>query len=126
MKQASVARPRPPTPHAPDAAKTPPVGPAATALGEQDIHLFREGTHARLYAKLGCQLDDSGAHFAVWAPNARAVSVIGDFNGWDAEVNRARPRGDGSGLWEARIAGVKPGHCYKFAIFTPAGESTLR
>ena len=57
-------------------------------LGEQDIHLFREGTHGQLYRKLGCQLGDDGGTFAVWAPNADAVSVIGDFNDWSAMRTR--------------------------------------
>jgi 1,4-alpha-glucan branching enzyme len=109
---------------APGASVAAPVAatPASAGLGEQDIHLFREGTHARLYRKLGCQLDGTGARFVVWAPNARSVSVIGDFNRWDAGTDRARLRSDGSGLWEAEIAGVEQGHRYKFAIVTQAGE----
>ena len=103
---------------APAAATTP----SSAALGEQDIHLFREGTHARLYRKLGCHLGAAGARFVLWAPNARAVSVIGDFNEWDAEAHRASARGDGSGLWEIEVAGVAQGQRYKFAIFTDAGE----
>ena len=54
-------------------------------ITEHDIYLFKEGSHGRLYENLGCHLtDEGGASFAVWAPKARAVSVIGDFNGWDA------------------------------------------
>jgi 1,4-alpha-glucan branching enzyme len=90
-------------------------------LGEQDIHLFREGTHGRLYRKLGCQLGSSAARFTVWAPNARAVSVIGDFNGWQVDRHAAEPRPDGSGLWEAKVAGVRHGQRYKFAIRTADG-----
>ena len=56
-------------------------------LTDQDIYLFREGTHGRMYDRLGCRLEGTGAHFAVWAPNAAAVSVIGDWNGWNAEAN---------------------------------------
>jgi 1,4-alpha-glucan branching enzyme len=99
-----------------------------TPLGAQDMHLFREGTHTRLYQKMGCHLHGEGAaqgamaHFAVWAPNAAAVSVIGDFNGWHADSDRAVVRGDGSGVWEADVAGVQAGQRYKFAIFTPQGE----
>ena len=52
-----------------------------------DIHLFNEGTHRSLYEKLGAHLSGSGTRFAVWAPNAASVSVIGDFNGWDSEAN---------------------------------------
>ena len=94
----------------------------AEELGEQDLHLFREGTHAQLYRRLGCHLGQDAAHFAVWAPNAEAVSVIGDFNGWNAGAHPARPRTDGSGLWEVGIAGVVQGQTYKFAIRTRAGE----
>lgn len=71
---------------------------AGTRLGEQDIHLFREGTHGRLYRRLGCQAADGEARFAVWAPNARAVSVVGDFNDWQREAAPAQPRADHSGI----------------------------
>jgi 1,4-alpha-glucan branching enzyme len=91
-------------------------------LGEQDLHLFREGTHARLYRKLGCHLDDGQARFAVWAPNAQAVSVIGDFNGWKVDAHPAAARPDGSGIWEAAIKGVVRGHKYKFAIRVRGGR----
>ena len=95
---------------------------ATPSLGEQDIHLFREGTHGRLYQKLGCRLGTGSARFTVWAPNARSVSVIGDFNGWNPDVDRAYVRSDGSGLWELDVAGVVHGQSYKFAVFTHAGE----
>jgi 1,4-alpha-glucan branching enzyme len=93
----------------------------AAAFGEQDIHLFREGTHSRLYRKLGCHLHAKGARFAVWAPNARSVSVIGDFNDWNADADRANVRGDSSGIWELDVAGVRAGQRYKFAVFTREG-----
>ena len=92
-----------------------------TTIGAQDLHLFREGSHTRLYEKLGCHLHATGARFAVWAPNARSVSIVGDFNDWDAQTDRAYVRGDGSGLWELDIAGVQPGQRYKFAIITHDG-----
>ncbi len=91
-------------------------------LGEQDIHLFREGTHARLYRKLGCRLGGDAARFTVWAPNAGAVSVIGDFNGWAVGAHPAVARADGSGLWEAEVHGVAAGQRYKFSILSRSGE----
>ncbi|MDH5540502.1 MAG: 1,4-alpha-glucan branching protein GlgB, partial [Rhizobacter sp.] len=96
--------------------------PAIEALGEQDLHLFREGTHGRLYRKLGCRLGDGFARFAVWAPNADSVSVIGDFNQWRTDAHLAIPRPDGSGIWEVDIPGVAQGQKYKFSIRTRAGE----
>jgi len=92
-------------------------------MTNQDIHLFREGTHSRLYERLGCHLDPrgKGAHFAVWAPNARAVSVIGDSNGWDSRANPLAPRPDGSGIWEDSVAGVQHGDAYKFRIESHIG-----
>ncbi|NMG16190.1 1,4-alpha-glucan branching protein GlgB [Aromatoleum bremense] len=85
-------------------------------LSEHDIYLFREGSHGRLYDKLGCQLEDAGAHFAVWAPNARAVAVIGSFNAWCDDAAVLRPRDDGSGIWEGFVAGVAAGDVYKYRV----------
>jgi len=85
-------------------------------ITEHDIYLFREGTHGRLYDKLGCQLERDGAHFAVWAPNARAVSVVGDFNGWHEDTHRLAPREDGCGIWQGFVEGVSRGDVYKFRI----------
>ena len=83
-------------------------------LTDHDIYLFKEGSHARLYDKLGCHLDSKNcAHFAVWAPSAKAVSLIGDFNGWDADAHVMKPRWDGSGVWELAVEGVEPGVAYK-------------
>jgi 1,4-alpha-glucan branching enzyme len=92
-------------------------------LTEHDIYLFKEGTHANLYRKLGRQLaEGGGAHFAVWAPNARAVSVIGEWNGWKAGVDALHPRWDHSGIWEADVAEVRAGQSYKYAITTAHGS----
>jgi 1,4-alpha-glucan branching enzyme len=86
-------------------------------LTDQDIYLFREGTHSHLGSKLGCNLvPGAGAHFAVWAPNAAAVSVIGDWNGWRAGEDVLAPRADGSGIWEGAAAGVQRGQAYKYRI----------
>ncbi|MBK7261988.1 MAG: 1,4-alpha-glucan branching protein GlgB [Rubrivivax sp.] len=92
------------------------------ALTEQDIYLLREGTHARLYDKMGCHLLGSGARFSVWAPDARAVSVIGDFNHWRADAHPAQPRSDGSGVWQVEIPAVTQGQRYKYAIQSRSGE----
>jgi len=92
-----------------------------TVVGDQDVYFFREGTHTRLYDILGCRLDPAGASFGVWAPNARAVSVIGEFNGWDGAATPLHPRGDASGLWEGAAAGVARGMAYKYRIVTAAG-----
>jgi 1,4-alpha-glucan branching enzyme len=94
---------------------------AVDGFGEQDIHLFREGTHSRLYRRLGCQLGAQGARFSVWAPNADAVSVIGDFNGWRAEAHPARARWEGSGIWEVQVPTVQQGQRYKYRIRTRSG-----
>ena len=95
-------------------------------LSEHDIYLFREGTHATLYERLGCHFlsdeEKHGAHVAVWAPNARDVAVIGEWNGWDAAADVLRPRWDQSGIWEADVEKVRHGQSYKFAITTSHGE----
>ena len=80
-----------------------------------DLHLFNEGRHFRLYDKLGAHLKADGVEFAVWAPNAEQVSVIGDFNGWQPGEHPMEPVGS-SGIWATRVAGVGPGTCYKYHI----------
>ena len=78
----------------------------AEPITDDDLHLFNEGSHYHLYRKLGCHLTTLGGHagatFAVWAPNARAVSVFGDFNGRDPRTHRLATRG-ASGIWEGFI-----------------------
>jgi 1,4-alpha-glucan branching enzyme len=95
-------------------------------LTEHDVYLFREGNHFRAYQKLGAhaavQDERGGTAFRVWAPNARAVSVIGDFNGWDDAADPLAPRTDLSGIWEGFVAGVGPGALYKYRILSQAGE----
>jgi 1,4-alpha-glucan branching enzyme len=90
------------------------------ALSDHDLYLFREGTHTRLYDKLGAHLTadgkGAGTAFAVWAPNAEAVSVIGDFNQWDRARHPLSPRSDGSGIWEGFVAGARHGARYKYHI----------
>ena len=91
---------------------------------DQDIYLFREGTQASLNRFLGCHLLDSelGARFGVWAPNASAVSVIGDWNDWDRNSNPLTARSDGTGIWEGTLPGVQHGHAYKYAIVARDGR----
>ena len=92
-------------------------------VGELDLHLFNEGTHRRVYQALGAHartMDGvTGTSFAVWAPNARRVSVIGDFNAWDGRVFPMRSLG-ASGVFELFVPGVRPGALYKYEILTPA------
>ena len=91
-----------------------------------DISLFKSGKHFRLYEKLGShsvEVDGVwGYVFAVWAPNAKAVSVIGNFNGWNHATHALMPRWDGSGIWEGFIPGVKKGELYKYAIHARDGR----
>ncbi len=89
-------------------------------LTEQDIYLFNEGSHFRLYRKLGAHVLEGkgreGVYFAVWAPDAEKVSVIGDFNDWRRETgHRLRPRGS-SGIWEGFIPGLGSGVRYKYHV----------
>jgi len=88
-------------------------------LTSEDFYLFNEGSHYRIYEKLGAHLVDShstaGAVFSVWAPNAQRVSVIGSFNGWNPTSHQLRSRGS-SGIWEGFIPGVTKGALYKFHI----------
>ncbi len=91
----------------------------ATRLTDDDLYLFNEGSHYRLYEKLGAHLITvdgiEGTYFAVWAPNARQVSVAGEFNGWNKSSHPLRPRGQ-SGIWEGFIPGVDRGALYKYYI----------
>jgi 1,4-alpha-glucan branching enzyme len=97
-------------------------------LTDFDLHLFNEGTHCRLYEKLGAHPmtagDSSGVYFAVWAPNAVAVSVIGDFNHWDKTAHPLQPRAV-SGIWEGFINGVIPGDFYKYYIASQYNNYTV-
>jgi 1,4-alpha-glucan branching enzyme len=87
-----------------------------------DTYLFREGSHLRLYDKLGAHRTPDGFRFAVWAPAAQAVSVVGDFNGWDATRHPLR-RVDESGVWEAVVPGVEVGQRYKYRVVGPGGAA---
>ncbi|CAN5262541.1 1,4-alpha-glucan branching protein GlgB [soil metagenome] len=98
-------------------------------LGELDVHLVGEGRHDRLWEALGAHArlhgGVEGTSFAVWAPNARSVRVVGDFNLWDGRLNPARSLGS-SGVWELFVPGVGPGAHYKFEILTAAGHLTVK
>ncbi|MBS0426049.1 MAG: 1,4-alpha-glucan branching protein GlgB [Proteobacteria bacterium] len=92
-------------------------------LSPADLHLFREGTHTRLHERLGAHLQPrGGVHFAVWAPNARQVHVIGDWNYW-SDADPLQRRDDGSGIWEGTVAQAQPGQTYKYRIVGPEGQT---
>jgi len=93
---------------------------------DQDVYLFREGTNSNIYHMLGCTLlkDGAGARFAVWAPNAASISVIGDWNGWQPLIHNLSARSDGSGIWEGTFHGVQHGHAYKYRIVA-AGDARV-
>jgi 1,4-alpha-glucan branching enzyme len=89
-------------------------------LSDWDLHLFNEGTHRKLWEKLGSHIVPGGVIFGVWAPNAERVSVIGDFNGWDAQRNQLEARG-ASGLWEGFVPDIGKGTVYKYHIDSRVG-----
>lgn len=98
-------------------------------LSDFDLHLFAEGTHLQIFEKLGAHRVQIGAatgvHFAVWAPNAERVSVVGDFNGWDGRVHPMRLLVP-SGVWELFVPDLQLGERYKFEIRTKAGHLLLK
>src|SRR3954470_9205426 len=86
---------------------------APPALTGHDLYLFREGTHSRLYEKLGAHvLPAGGVRFVLWAPNAQSAAVIGDFNDWDPRANPMRP--SEAGIWQIEIPQAGPGSIYKY------------
>ena len=98
-------------------------------LGDVDLHLFNEGTHRQLWTKLGAHprvMDGvPGVSFAVWAPNARRASVVGDFCGWDGRIYPMRMLGS-SGVWEIFLPEITPGTLYKFELLTGEGQIRLK
>lgn len=98
-------------------------------FGEMDMYLFGKGVHYKLYEKMGGRLTRhegvEGAKFSVWAPNAKSISIIGDFNHWDGRINPMRVLGY-SGIWELFIPGLKDGDKYKFEIHTEQGEVRVK
>ncbi len=98
-------------------------------LGDVDLHLVGEGRHEELYEKLGAHVVEHqgvrGTAFAVWAPSARSVSVVGDFNSWDGRLHPMRSLGS-SGVWELFLPGVGAGTNYKYEILAQSGEIRLK
>lgn len=98
-------------------------------LTNYDLHLLAEGTHLEAYDRLGAHPTtiegETGTVFAVWAPNARAVSVVGDFNGWQADAHPLHLRPE-AGVWEGFVAGVYPGDLYKFAVVQADGATVQK
>jgi 1,4-alpha-glucan branching enzyme len=98
-------------------------------LGDLDLHLAAEGRHERTYERLGAHVREVdgvvGTSFAVWAPSARSVSVVGDFNLWDGRLHPMRSLGS-SGIWELFVPGLADGDHYKYEIHTQAGETKLK
>ncbi|HYB91746.1 MAG TPA: 1,4-alpha-glucan branching protein GlgB [Candidatus Binataceae bacterium] len=98
-------------------------------LGELDLHLWGEQKHQRAYEKLGAHPLEvggtQGTAFAVWAPDAKSVSVVGDFNRWDGRLHMMRVLGS-SGIWELFIPGIGPGSIYKYEIRTRGGDLLLK
>ena len=94
-------------------------------ISELDRYLFGEGTHYNIFEKLGAHpktyKGKKGFYFAVWAPHAKAVSLVGDFNNWDPETDLMTPLAD-SGIYELFVPEMKAGELYKFAITTQAGR----
>jgi len=102
-----------------------PVG-AFSLFTDFDIHLFRSGKHFKLYEKFGAHAVNhngvDGTYFAVWAPNAGSVSIIGDFNQWQEGQSKMSARWDESGIWEAFFPGIAMGQPYKYAIHSSQGS----
>jgi 1,4-alpha-glucan branching enzyme len=98
-------------------------------LGETDLYLFGQGDERRIYEKLGAHLRSldgvPGVSFAVWAPNAQRVSVVGDFNNWDGRYHTLRLLG-ASGVWEIFVPGVREGTLYKYEIKDHTGATVLK
>ncbi len=107
---------------APEPAQAIHANSAPQLLGELDLHLFAEGKHENIYQKLGAHAVThsgvAGVSFAVWAPSAERVSVVGNFNGWDGSQHSLRRSGE-SGVWETFVPGLGPGDIYKYELKSP-------
>ncbi|WP_276133157.1 1,4-alpha-glucan branching protein GlgB [Polluticoccus soli] len=97
----------------------------ASLFSDFDIELFKAGKHYRLYEKLGAHAMEhngkAGTYFAVWAPNAQYIAIVGNFNHWDRGQHKLHARWDGSGIWEAFVPGVNTGELYKYYIDSHTG-----
>ncbi len=91
-------------------------------ITDYDVYLFKEGGHFRLHEKLGSHIMEGGVLFALWAPNAETVSVMGGFNGWSKDSHHLKPRWDGSGIWEGFVPGIGKGEPYKYHIVSKNGH----
>jgi 1,4-alpha-glucan branching enzyme len=98
---------------------------SATGIEDLDLYLFGEGRNEQLWRLLGAHPRDDGVRFAVWAPNARAVSVVGDWNFWSESADPLSPQGS-SGIWAGVVAHAAEGHRYKLAITHHDGVTSLR
>ena len=96
-------------------------------FSDLDTYLFKEGTHLKLYEKMGahplCSGETQGVYFALWAPNASQVSVIGDFNLWNPEAAPLSCRPDESGIWEGFVSSAFIGDRYKYRVVSKRGEA---
>ena len=96
-----------------------------TRLGDIDLHLAGEGRHEQLYEKLGAHVLDGGVAFAVWAPNAAKVSVVGEWNDWEGRADPMKQRGV-SGIWEATVPEAQEGALYRYELTTGDGHLLLK
>ncbi|MDQ1729431.1 MAG: 1,4-alpha-glucan branching enzyme [Pyrinomonadaceae bacterium] len=122
-----AARPKTSSSKPAGGAQSPPH--ASPQVTELDLHLFGEGKHLQIYEKLGAHPTTHagvrGVYFAVWAPAATQVGVVGNFNGWDGSKNAMRPLGD-SGVWEAFVPELQPGELYKYELKSPGFAPFLK
>jgi 1,4-alpha-glucan branching enzyme len=99
-------------------------------LTDFDIYLFKSGKHYKLYEKFGAHVintdERKGTYFAVWAPNATAVSLLGNFNHWKDKTHVLYPRWDASGIWEGFFNDIHHGEAYKYAIHSNSGEYVVK
>ena len=103
--------------------------PPGCLLNDNDVYLFREGTHRRLWERFGAHYrsvgGEPGVSFTVWAPAAKTASVVGDFNGWNTAAHPLQRIGKKSGAWSAFVPGVEPGALYKFHLVSKFGKLTV-